>query len=53
MEFYPYETTLYSSGAGGQTPLYHYGIITENCRVNAPAKVYGFPQLRALKISSS
>lgn len=51
MEFYPYETTQYSFR--GQTPLYHCVTILEYYRMNAPVKVYGFPQLRALKISSS
>lgn len=52
MEFYPYETTQYYLGVG-QTPLYYYVTITEYCRMNALHKVYGFPQLKALKIYSS
>lgn len=54
MEFYPYETTQYSwGGVGGQTPFYHYVTIIGYSRMNAQAKVYGFPQVRALNISSS
>lgn len=40
-------------GGRGQTPRYHYVTIIEYCRMNAPAKAYGFPPLRALDISSS
>lgn len=57
MEFCPYETTQYygawGAWEGGCRHLYHYVTIIEYSRMNAPAKAYGFPQLRALKISSS
>lgn len=32
---------------GRQTPLYHYVTIIDYCRMNAPAKIYGFSQLKS------